>query len=248
MIAMKKSLHQILIPSIIFISLSACAESAKDTVDFSYPDPKRWTEDIQKFLEWDAKNCFPKDAVLFYGSSSIRYWNTAISFPDLPVMNRGFGGSYTAEALYYVKELVIRYQPRVVIIYEGDNDIAGGIPPETVHQDFIKLTTAIHEALPQTHIIYLAVKLCQQRWNQREKVVALNAMNKAYCETKDYMTFVDTAAVLLGSDQLPISEYFLSDQLHLNEQGYARWNALVGPIILKKYSLAMKQEKAVQGK
>jgi lysophospholipase L1-like esterase len=238
---MKKMLFQLFILNVILVSFPVYAESSADNSNVKYPDPNRWTADIKKFQEWDTKNSSPKDAVLFYGSSSIVFWKTAGSFPDLPVMNRGFGGSYMADAVYYVKELVIRYKPRVVVVYEGDNDIADGIPPKLIHRDFINLADAIHAALPQTEIICLAVKLCTNRWKWRTEVNELNALNKAWCGTKKYITFVDTAAVLLGADRLPKSEYFLTDQLHLNEKGYAQWNALLGPIIKDKYLLTMKK-------
>jgi lysophospholipase L1-like esterase len=240
---MKKMLFRMFILNFITASFSVYAESSADNSNIKYPDPQRWADDVKKFQEWDTKNSSPKNAVLFYGSSSIVYWKTAESFPDLPVMNRGFGGSYTADAAYYVKELVIRYKPRVVILYEGDNDIAGGIPPKLVHRDFMNLADAIHSALPQTEIICLAVKLCPQRWHLRIEVNELNELNKTWCGTKNYITFVDTAAVLLGTDQLPKSEYFLEDRLHLNEKGYAPWNTLLGPIIKDKYLSALKKEK-----
>lgn len=34
--------------------------------------PDRWEEAIRAFEDWDSKNSFPPDAVLFVGSSSIR--------------------------------------------------------------------------------------------------------------------------------------------------------------------------------
>jgi lysophospholipase L1-like esterase len=240
---MKKILFQLFILTTLLASFSVYAESSADNVDVKYPDPQRWTDDIKKYQEWDTRNSSPGDAVLFFGSSSIVYWKTAESFADLPVINRGFGGSITADALYYVKELVIPYKPRVVIIYEGDNDIASAIPPKSVNQDFVNLADAIHTALPQTEIICLAAKLCRQRWHLRAGVAELNALNKAYCDTKDYITFVDTAAALMGTDQLPKNDFFLTDQLHLNEKGYAVWNALLTPIIKEKYSSVMKTAK-----
>ena len=61
--------------------------------DAADPDPARFESEIAAFEAWDHQNSFPHDAILFVGSSSIRLWQTAESFPDLPVINRGFGGS-----------------------------------------------------------------------------------------------------------------------------------------------------------
>lgn len=238
---MKKKLSGLFIVSSVLMSFSVYAGASGDSPEVKYPDPNRWADKIKEYQQWDSKNAYPKDAVLFYGSSSIVYWNTADSFPELPVINRGFGGSYTAEALYYVNTLAIKYKPKVIVIYEGDNDIAGSVPPEYVHKDFIALTEAIHTALPNTEIICLAVKLCNDRWQWRQEAKKLNELNKTYSDTKNYITFVDTAAVLLGADQLPNDEYFLPDRLHLNEKGYARWNALLAGVIQEKYAMALKK-------
>lgn len=203
--------------------------------EYKYPDPKRWTDKINEYKEWDSRNAYPENAVLFAGSSSIVGWKTAEGFPDLPVMNRGFGGSYTAELLYYVDTLVIPYAPKVVVIYEGDNDIAGGIPPARVHEDMVRLVERIHEALPKTHIIYLPAKLCHARWDRREAVSELNRRICEYADSHKYVTFVDTAAALLDGEGNPVSEYFLPDQLHLNDKGYTRWNELLGPVLADVY-------------
>jgi lysophospholipase L1-like esterase len=238
---MKENLFRLFLVTAILASFSAYAESSKKSSDIKYPDPQRFADKIKEYQQWDRKNACPKDAVLFVGSSSIVFWNTADSFPDLPVINRGFGGSYTAEALYYVNDLVIKYKPRVVIVYEGDNDIAGAVPPQSVHKDFIALADAIHTALPDTEIICLAAKLCRIRWKWQAEINELNELNKAYSKLKHYITFVDTASILLGTDRLPKEDYFLSDQLHLNDKGYARWNSLLAPVIKERYSVALKK-------
>ena len=58
----------------------------------------KWAKSIAAFDEQDKTSPPPKDAVLFVGSSSIRLWDTAQAFPDLPTINRGFGGSQMSDA------------------------------------------------------------------------------------------------------------------------------------------------------
>ena len=65
-------------------------------------------DEINKFIEADAKQMPPQGAVLFIGSSSIRYWDTlAQDFPEIPVINRGFGGSLVYESTLYADRIVI---------------------------------------------------------------------------------------------------------------------------------------------
>ena len=84
----------------------------------------RWEETIRTFEQWDQKNSFPSDAVLFVGSSSIRLWPTRECFGDFEVINRGFGGSQISDVNYFADRIVLPYQPKVIVFYAGDNDIA----------------------------------------------------------------------------------------------------------------------------
>ena len=90
------------------------------------PDPNRFAAEIKAFAEWDSRNAVPADPVLFVGSSSIRLWRTHESFPDLPVVNRGFGGSQVSDLLHFADRVVFPYKPSVIVFYAGDNDLAAG--------------------------------------------------------------------------------------------------------------------------
>src|SRR4029079_11599224 len=65
--------------------------------------PARFESEIAAFEKWDHQNAVPNDCILFVGSSTIRLWQTADAFPDLPVINRGFGGPTlpARHVLYY---------------------------------------------------------------------------------------------------------------------------------------------------
>ena len=47
-------------------------------------------------------------------------------FNNPKIINTGFGGSKASDLIYYIKELVLDFNPSKVIIYEGDNDISSG--------------------------------------------------------------------------------------------------------------------------
>ena len=44
----------------------------------------KWGKTIEQFEDWDRKNSFAADAVLFVGSSSIKLWPTAEDFGEFP--------------------------------------------------------------------------------------------------------------------------------------------------------------------
>src|SRR5262245_32564670 len=83
----------------------------------------QWEKAIAAYEEQDKKNPPPKDAFLFVGSSSIRIWDLPKSFPDLPVINRGFGGSHIIDSAHFAARLVNKHQPKMVLLYAGDNNI-----------------------------------------------------------------------------------------------------------------------------
>lgn len=205
------------------ISSAASGQRAED------PDPLRFEEEINAFVDWDLKNSIPEQAILFVGSSSIRLWKTAIAFHNYPVINRGFGGSHTSDVLYYYESLIPKYTPDLIIYYEGDNDIASDKPVEQVFDDYKKLITRILDDLPETRFLYIPAKPSTSRWNYWEKMSELNQLIEKYNNEHDRLFYTDLATPLLGSDGRPDDSYFLDDQLHLNNRGYQIWNQHLRP-------------------
>jgi hypothetical protein len=91
----------------------------------------RWGKDIAAFERSDHENPASKEGIVFVGSSSIRRWDLKQSFPGMPVLNRGFGGSQLADVAYFASRLVIKHQPRLIVLYVGENDL--GTRPVAAH-------------------------------------------------------------------------------------------------------------------
>ena len=191
------------------------------------PDPARFEAEIRAFEAWDRQNSFPKDSVLFVGSSSIRMWQTAESFPDLAVINRGFGGSHASDVNHFAPRIVLKYAPRTIVFYAGDNDLADGKSPQQVAADFERFVELVHAKLPDTEITYLPVKPSLARWKLWPQMQATNALVQAFIDGKERLAYVDTATPMLGADGRPRPELFLEDGLHMNAQGYQIWSDLL---------------------
>ena len=114
--------------------------------------------------EKDKQALPPKNAVLFVGSSSIRMWDLPKYFPDLEVINRGFGGSQVAASVRYMSRIVTPHVPRTVVLYAGDNEIAAGKSPVTVFSDFKKFVGSLRRDLPEARLIYICIKPSISRW------------------------------------------------------------------------------------
>ena len=195
--------------------------------------PQKWEQTIQAFEEWDHKNSFPSDAVLFVGSSSIRLWPTRECFPEFPVINRGFGGSQISEVNYYARRIVLPYKPRLIVFYAGDNDIASGKSAKQVFSDYKAFTEAVHANLPRTRIIFVCIKPSRSRWTLWPVMRETNAMVKELCSKDSRLIYFDAATPLLDNEGLPRVEFFLPDKLHLNGKGYEVWSNSLRPLIAK---------------
>lgn len=189
----------------------------------------RWEDAVRRFEESDREQSPPAGGVLFIGSSSIRLWDVASSFPDLPVINRGFGGSEVADAAQFADRIVIPYRPQTIVLYAGDNDISRDKPPVCVHTDFREFVSRVHTALPEARILFIAIKPSLARWKLIHRIRAANSLIRLDCERDPLLTYVDVEPSMLGDDGRPRRELFRDDGLHLNRAGYALWSDLVRP-------------------
>ena len=174
----------------------------------------------------------PRDAIVFYGSSSVRLWRTlATDFPGLPVVNRGFGGSNAEAGLAYLDRIVLRHRPKVLVLYFGDNDIAEGHAPERIASNVGELVKRVHAALPETRILFIAVKPSPSRVKLLDKLLATNAAVKAIADADAKFDFVDIATPMLDANGQPRPELFGPDMLHMNRAGYELWTSVLAPIL-----------------
>ncbi len=195
------------------------------------PDPSRFDSDFAEFAHWDTQNSYPRNAVLFVGSSSIVRWNTAESFPDLPVINRGFGGSQASDAVPRVHEAVVKYDPAVVVYYEGDNDSEAGKGAEQIFEDIRDFTEGVLAADPSTWVVLLSVKPSPRRWEWWPVMQDTNELMRRYAESKPTVEYVDVGTPMLGTDGRPMEHLYVSDRLHMTAAGYEIWNRVVGPVL-----------------
>ena len=162
-------------------SVSAQAP-ASTTEPQAPPEPVRFQADIEAFRDWDTKNAFPADAVLFVGSSSIRMWPTAVDFPDLPVINRGFGGSQIPDVLLHLDSVVLKYRPAVVVFYAGDNDVNSGRTPEQVLADYRTFVERVRAGRTDTRFVFVPIKPSLARWTLWPEMQRANALVRAHSE------------------------------------------------------------------
>lgn len=196
------------------------------------PVQDRWEKDVAAYEAADRIAPPPRGEIVFVGSSSILRWDTRAAFPDLTVINRGLSGSEMADAVRFADRIIIPYEPRVVVVYAGDNDISSaGRLSEQVVVEAERLVAKVRARLPETRFVFIGVKPSLARWTQVDRMRAANAMLRAFCTHDDRVAYVDVDAAMLGWDERPRRELFVEDGLHLSAEGYRLWTMLLRPFL-----------------
>ena len=191
-------------------------------------NPKRFASEITAFDTTEALSSNGDDVVVFTGSSSIRMWaNLKQAFPKHFVLNRGFGGSHFSDLLFYLDELVLRYKPTTVFIYEGDNDIDAGKNPKTVFKDAKEILKRTRKELPVAKVVFIAAKPSIARWHLKEKYEDLNGRLEKLAGKKKLVAFADVWTAMLDENGVVRKDIFINDGLHMNEKGYEIWRAVL---------------------
>ncbi|MEJ8856136.1 SGNH/GDSL hydrolase family protein [Variovorax robiniae] len=224
-------------------TLAAWAPEAARAQDFPPPPPAagalsaaetRWHAALAAFAQADKEAPPAPDGIVFVGSSTIRMWkHLAADFPAQPnVLNRGFGGSTLSDCSLLARELVLRYKPRQVVVYAGDNDLAEGQTPLQVLTSYVRLSAAVRAELPNARISFISVKPSPSRAALLPQIRETNDIVAAYLRTQANSDFIDIYTPMLGSDGRPRTELFLPDMLHMTDAGYRIWQSAVAPHLL----------------
>jgi len=186
---------------------------------------KPFAEDIKKFQNYDKVNAPQKDIILFIGSSTFTIWGdeTRKDFNNDKIVNRAFGGSTLLDVIGYEKEIIYAYQPKKIVIYCGENDIANEFPKvegEEVFKRFKKLYQDIRLKFPTIPVVYMSMKPSPSRWEMRAKMIDANQRIEKYLKKQSNSHFVNIWNKLLDESGKPNASLYLEDQLHLNKIGY----------------------------
>jgi lysophospholipase L1-like esterase len=191
--------------------------------------------EIAAFKKLDSISLPPKNAIVFVGSSSFRMWSDVQSyFPGYTIINRGFGGSSLPDVIRYTPDLVLKYRPKQVLIYAGDNDLAASasVTADTVFNRFKMLFTMIRSALPKANIAYVSIKPSPSRKHLMPNMALANSLIKSFVAKQKNASFIDVYHPMLTNSK-PKPEIFLSDSLHMNKEGYDIWQKAIKPYLKK---------------
>lgn len=191
----------------------------------AFSQEKPFWDEIQAFRKQDSLQP-PKDGmILFIGSSSFRLWKTLNDdFDNETIVNRAFGGATLLDLIRYQEDVVLKYKPKKIFIYCGENDIASSekVSGLAVFDRFMILHATLRKKFPVTPIVFVSIKPSILRWSMKERMIAANTLIRNYLKNDSNATFVNVWDLMLENGQ-PMNDIFVEDNLHMNAKGYAIW-------------------------
>ena len=198
--------------------------------------PAFWN-DIHSFKKQDSVSFPPKGEILFVGSSSFTMWKDVQDyFHSHIIVNRGFGGSSLTDVIRYANDIIFPYQPRQIVIYCGENDLAASdtVHAQSVFHRFRKLFELIRNLCPKAEVSYVSMKPSPSRSHLMPKITEANLMILNFLKKERKTSFIDVYHSMLTGDGKPMEDIFLEDRLHMNKKGYAIWQRVIEPYLKNK--------------
>lgn len=195
-------------------------------------DPTRFADEVEAIQKkydtlWDAS----KETIVFTGSSSVRIWNDLQErFPEHQIVNSGFGGSQASDLLYYSEEFILRFRPKKVFIYEGDNDVSEGKKSKEIMSDISEIISKIRAQDATTEIVLIAAKPSIARWSLKKDFKRLNRKFRKLSRRDVQMNYADVWKPMLSHRKVK-EDIFIEDGLHMNAKGYEIWYETLKPYL-----------------
>jgi lysophospholipase L1-like esterase len=189
----------------------------------------RWYEEEVKRLEKEIAALDYEPGLVFYGSSSIRLWETLEEdFKGHLPLNIGFGGSTLAACGWFFERVFTNLHPRSIIIYAGDNDLGDGRSPEEVFLFFNELLHLIQHRFGDIPFGFISIKPSISRWDIVDKIRQTNRLIEAEIKkTGSNLGFINIYDSMTDKSGYPKREFLDPDGLHITEKGYQLWKEII---------------------
>ena len=218
---------------LLMINLGASVNAQQAGLDTSIA---KWETDIAKLEELNLAQPSVAQSILYYGSSSIRLWETiADDMAPWPAIRRGYGGAKLPDVIHYAPRIVGPHigvenpsRCRAVVLFVA-NDISGkgDATPEEVAKRFKRLHHWIRQQDSTVPVFWIEVTPTQNRWAQWPKIAEATKQIAQVIAADENTHLIATAGAYLGLDGRPRPELFVEDRLHLSKSGYQLWASLI---------------------
>jgi lysophospholipase L1-like esterase len=192
--------------------------------------------EIKAFRKADSLTTPPKNVVLLVGSSSFTKWKDVQDyFPAHAMLNRGFGGSSLTDLIFYANDVLLKYKPKQILIYCGENDIAGSstVTADTVFERFKTVYSIIRSKFKKVPIAFISMKPSPSREKYAKIMQKGNALIKVFMEQQKRASYIDVYSSMLDANGKALTHIFIADKLHMNAEGYKIWQGVIAPYLVR---------------
>jgi len=175
---------------------------------------------------------------VFTGSSIFQFWtHLKDQMAPLPVLNRAIAGTVTQDMLNRIGQLVLPYQPRIVVYYCGSNDISAGEDAGPIVERTKRYVQILHEKSPSTFFYYTTIQKAPEKRARWQVVEAVNREMERYSRQAHNVGYIDLNPVLFDSHNDIRENLFLPDGLHFrpDSSAYLEFSQIVKPILTKAW-------------
>lgn len=201
--------------------------------------------------------------IVFGGNSLMErmlYAGWDATWKGLPVINRAVGGTTWAEQIPYIDDLFTVYKPKVIVLYQGENEYLRA--PVTsnkqiskiIEPNFIKFYDKLRQRNPRAKIIIVSMLACPELFKRGYDVyksgfttvydidnlnnIYKNKLNKDHATTAMTTRFVDVKPSY--QYYTPIRYYnstkFEPDGIHVKLTEYKPWVDKLKPVVTSLYN------------
>lgn len=188
-----------------------------------------WYEEEVQHLVLKKETLTAAPKTIFYGSSTIRLWDSLTEdFKAFEPVNLGFGGSTLAACVWFFDRILGPYTPQRIVFYAGDNDLGDGRTPEEVFIFFLQLVEKVKERFGTIPCYFISLKPSPKRWDLNKAFEYANKLIAEEISKKELnWKFIDIFPQMIGTDGMPIKKYYDTDGLHLSVDGYKLWKEVI---------------------
>lgn len=198
---------------------------------------------LQRMLEiiHQRKEAIP-GGIVFFGDSLTEFCDLEAYYPFKNIYNCGIAGASIEELTWIADEAVIKYQPSLVVLMAGINDMGNTVmsSPRNIARDMDLLVRLITRNLPETQVLLLSPIPCLSEYQDYHHVAGIRCnafvsqVNDLYQEIiKDsHVTLLNPFPLFMENGE-ERKDYY-QDGLHLNDLGYQLLTNFVESHIEKK--------------
>jgi lysophospholipase L1-like esterase len=202
------------------------------TVPPAVSQAERFELQVRSYEAGDRVRPPPTGAILFAGDSQFFRWKTIQEdLTGYKLINRGIDSFQLEHLIQFADRLVLPYEPRLIVLHVGGNDVHNGKQPARVLADFQTFVARVRVKYPKVPIVFSSITPGPGRWDEASRRVETNRVLREYIATQPDLAFIDLWDAMLTPDGQPREDLWVADRVHPNHAGYLLRVQLTKPFL-----------------